>query len=234
MRPFQKRRYLMAFLLTAALFGLGFFFGFLIDLQRIDYFSSVNENQKMSLRSMQLQYELMDYLASEGQCDVLRKVFDTSALELDKNRVRIERYTQQSKIKKEEFEMTRREYVLSQIHFWRVSKKLKEHCPEQSDFITILYFFSDDKTCPECGRQEVILSYYKEQLKQNLLVFALDEKFDDKEPLISLLKQAYYIEEYPYLVIEEEKYSGLIREDELKSILCRLYNHKETRKPICD
>lgn len=224
MRNFKKRRYILAFLITIAIFFLGFFFGFVMDLQRVDYFTILNEKQKLDLRSIQLQYELVKSTATENQCNAFRFVFDNAILELEKNRARLESYTLDSKLEKENFNILRREYTLSQINFWQISEQLKSTCPSSSDFVTIIYFFSDTDTCKSCDDQAAVLDYYKAQLKENVLIFAIDEKFESEEPVISLLKNTYDITEYPTLIIEGDKYSGLVDDETMNGILCNLYS----------
>lgn len=233
MRDFKKRRYLFALIITAAIFSLGFFFGFLMDIQRVDYFKVINEEQKMNIRSIQLQYDLIDYINTGNQCEAFRFVFDKAIQELELNRERLEIYDQQSSVKKQDFDMLRREYTLSQINFWQISNRLKSSCPNSSDFVTIIYFFSDTSKCPICEKQASVLNYYKAQFNENLLIFAIDETFENKESLITLLKQAYGITDYPTLIIEGNKYQGFIDEVELKKILCNEYMTNLTKDGIC-
>ncbi|MGV8171281.1 MAG: hypothetical protein ACP5OA_01135 [Candidatus Woesearchaeota archaeon] len=223
MRDFKKRRYVFAFIITVAIFFLGFFFGFVMDLQRIDFFTSLNEKQKLDLRSLQLQYDLVENAATDNQCNAFRFVFDKAVIELENNRERLGTYNQESKVKLEDYDMLRREYTLSQINFWQISKQLKNTCPSSSDFVTIVYFFSDSETCKVCDNQATVLNYYKAQLKENLLIFAVDEKLEEKEPAIGVLKQIYNVTEYPTLIIEEKKYSGFIDKETIGNMLCSLY-----------
>jgi thiol-disulfide isomerase/thioredoxin len=223
MRDFRKRRYILAFVITVAIFFLGFFFGFVMDLKRVDYFTSLNEKQKLDIRSIQMQYDLVKSAATENQCSAFRFVFDKAVIELEDNRERLELYTMESKVKKDDFDMLRREYILSQINFWQISEQLKKTCPESSDFVTIIYFFSDSDKCKSCDNQASVLNYYKAQLKENLLVFAIDETFEDKEPVISVLKRTYNITEYPTLIIEGKKYSGFVDKEFINGLLCKTY-----------
>ncbi|GIU68873.1 MAG: hypothetical protein KatS3mg002_0109 [Candidatus Woesearchaeota archaeon] len=232
MRDYKRRRYLFAFIISASIFALGFFFGFLMDLQRIDYFTSLNEIQKINLRSIQLQYELLQNIDTGNQCKAFRFVFDSAIQELEKNRERLESYERQSTVRKEDFNMLKREYTLSQINFWQISKNFKKTCPDDSDFVTVLYFFSDTKNCPDCEKQAAVLNYYKDKLNENLLIFAIDETFEDKESLIKLLKQAYEINSYPSIIIGEKKY-GLLTSQDMREILCNIYSDESTKSKVC-
>jgi len=234
MRDLNKRKYLFAFIITSAIFFLGFFFGFLMDLKRVDYFQTVNEVQKINIRSLQLQNELLKNGASTNQCGAFRFMFDRTLIELENTRGRLELYNQQSKINKEEFDLIKREYTLSQINFWYISKSLKESCTNASDFVTVIYFFSDKKKCPECENQATVLDYYKSILQENLLIFSIDEEFESQEPIITLLKYSYNINEYPTLIINNKVYNTTVSKEEMKDILCSQYKTNVTRSIICN
>jgi hypothetical protein len=234
MRILQKRRYLFAFIITAAIFFIGFFFGFLMDIQRADYFNDMNNMQKLSIRSLELQQQLLKDNAFSNQCNALRFMFDKAIIELENNRDRLEKYNEQSKVKQAEFELLFREYTISQINFLSIAKNLKTSCVNSSGFVTVLYFYSDQKSCPSCENQAVALNYYKLHLKQNILIFAINEKLDKTEPLIELLKNVYNVTTYPTLVVENDVYAKYVDKDELGKILCNTYKMNETRSVICE
>jgi hypothetical protein len=234
MRPSNKRMYIFAFIITAAIFFLGFFFGFLMDLKRTDYFEQSNEINKLNIRSLQLQEDLMTDENFSNQCGAFRFMFDKTIVELENNRERLESYGRQAKVNTDKFDLLKREYVISQINFWRIAKKIKEVCPNSSDFVTLLYFFSDSSSCPVCDNQAAILTYYKNQLQQNILIFSINEKLADQEPIIQLMQQAYQVKVYPTLIILNDMYPKYVDKEELRTILCRYYTTNETRDKICN
>jgi hypothetical protein len=233
MRDFKKRRYIFAAIVTMALFFLGFFFGFIMDLKRVDYFDKAGSVQQLNIRSLQLQYELLKGDAFQDRCSAFRFMFDKFILELENNRVRLDQYSRQSDIITEDFDILKREYALSQINFWYISRNFKESCTNASDFVTVLYFFSDDQKCPMCGDQGTVLDYYKSILKQNLLVFAFDETFADKESLITMLEQVYDVKSYPTIVINNKAYPGFMSKESLGQILCEEYLSENITREIC-
>lgn len=219
-----KSRYLRAFIITLAVFSIGLFLGSLMDNYRTQYFVRYNEIQKLNIRSMQLQFELNNIDTGYDQCRKTKSLFDFYLVELENNRERLNEYAKETKIKKEDFEILRREYVLSQINFWLLSQSIKENCPDYADFNTVLYFYSNNDVCPSCGDQSFNLDYYKIKLKTNLLIFALDEQFGEQEPLINMLKDIYNINSYPTVVINNKVYDELLSQEELKDVLCSLEN----------
>lgn len=233
MRDMKKRRYLFAFIIAAALFFLGFFFGFLIDLKRVDYFDQLNSAQELNIRSLQLQYELLKGDTVNNSCSAFQFLFNKYITELENNRERLDSYSKQSEVKTENFDTLKRQYVLSQINFWAIARNFKKACPDSSDMVTVLYFFSNNKVCPTCDNQATVLNYYKSTLGDNLLIFSFDDQFSQTEPLISMLEGIYDVKSYPTLVINNKVYPDLIGKENLSNILCSEYQSNETRTEIC-
>ncbi len=233
MRKIEKRKYAIAFIITLAIFLLGFFLGFMMEVKRVDYFQTINDKQRLDLNSLRLQYELVQQEPFSESCGAFQVLFTRFMEDLENNRQRIESYYEQADVRKQDFESLKREYMLSQIKFWQVSRELKELCPEY-DFVTIIYFYSDDKSCPDCTTQADVLDYYKRVMKDDLLVFSIDETFRDKESLIDLFKATYNITEFPSLIIENKAYSGLVEKNKMKDVLCQEYSSARVRQTLCD
>jgi hypothetical protein len=234
MRDMKKRRYVLAFIIAAALFFLGFFFGFLMDLKRVDYFDQISSEQQLNLRSLQLQYELLQGDGIQDRCGAFRFLFDKFITELENNRARLDAYSKQSEVKTEDFDTLKRQYVLSQINFWHIAMNFKQACPNSSDFVTVLYFFSNNDICPDCEMQATVLNYYKSLLKENLLIFSFDDQFSQTEPLISMIEGIYDIKSYPALVVNDKTHSGLMAKENLSQILCEEYESEDIKKEICN
>ncbi|MDI3544253.1 MAG: hypothetical protein PWQ28_534 [Candidatus Woesearchaeota archaeon] len=230
-RRINRRRYFVAFLFTASVFFLGYFFGFLMENTRLDYFQQSYEQQEVGFRSLQLQYQLAESNLLKNQCGAIKELFDIYIKDLENTRERLESYSQESQLKEEEFELMKRKYTISQINFWYIANLLKESCPEQSDFVTILYFYGDEKDCPRCNEQATILDYYKLKLNERLLIFALDSNFEE-EPTIQLLMSTYNVSSLPGLVVDSKTY-GFLTKEELGKILCRKIEDEEARSKIC-
>ncbi|MFH0875956.1 MAG: hypothetical protein V1859_08515 [archaeon] len=234
MSTIKKRRYIAAFLITSSIFFIGFFFGFLMDLNRIDYLEDASQEQKLNIRSLQLQSDFIKETSGENQCSVFRYMFDKTITELEKNRERLDIYQKQTNVKKDDFSKMKREYTLSQLNFWQISKNLKKTCPNSSDYVTIVYIYSDNKKCPDCQDQEIVLNYYKSLLKEDLLIFSIDEQFEKEESLISLIKQSFGINAYPTLIIDNEVYNESIGKEKLRNILIEKYSTEKNKNKVIE
>jgi thiol-disulfide isomerase/thioredoxin len=230
-RP-SYRRYILAFIITSAIFFIGYFFGFLMESSRADYFISQNELHKLNIRSLQLQNEIIKDNLLNDQCTAFKYVFDSAVQELERSRQRIEQYQAQSKVRREEFDVIKREYILSQLNFWQISKKISLQCPESSDFVTVIYFFSDEENCPQCDSQAIVLDYFKAQLSEDILIFSIDERMESDEPIIGLLKDAYSIGSYPSIIVEDETY-GFLNKEDFSKIICEGYKSPALKEIAC-
>ena len=87
----------------------------------------------------------------------------------------------------------------------------------KNDFVTVLYFYSNDG-CSDCSKQATILTYLKEKHPDNIMNFALDSDIDLNT--VKMLKSIYDVSKTPSLVINEDKYDGLVDLDTMKQIIC--------------
>jgi len=223
MRKMSTDKYIVAALITAGVFILGLLLGLVIEGKRVSYIEDMSREQNLDFSSLQLQYAYIDQLSQENNCEAVSKTFEKNIENLESTRIRLENFDESAKLNKQEFDLLKREYTLAQIRYWLLAKKTKELCAE--DIVTILYFFSDDKECPQCDNQAFVLTYLKKRFKEKLLIFSFDSKFAD-EPLISILKTTYDISTFPALVIEGDKYEGLTNTEEVLANICPYYSTK--------
>ena len=116
---------------------------------------------------------------------------------------------------------------MDNLNYWLFAKKTKEKC--DLDVVNILYFYSE-KNCQTCPDQGVILTYFKKTFGDKLLVFPIDVDYELNEPVITILKKQYDVTMYPTTIIEDQKYEGIIHNEELKKIICDSFKYE---KEIC-
>jgi thiol-disulfide isomerase/thioredoxin len=101
--------------------------------------------------------------------------------------------------------------------------------------VTVIYFYSTNEKCPTCEKESAVLDYFKTQLKQNFLVFAIDEQFGEQEQLTELLKQTYNVTSYPTLIINGDNiYGEFVNKETLTNVVCNIYKTEDNRKIICE
>jgi len=216
----NKRRYVLAAILTLMMFLLGVMLGLVIESKRVVYIQKQAKQQELDFLSLQLQYQYVDQLGQEKNCPAIAKTLDETVTRLESARRRLEGYTQTANINKEEFKILQRDYTLAQIRYWLLAKRTQKLC--NTELATIIYFFSDDKDCPGCNEQSFVLTYLKKRLKDRLLNFVIYEK--QEEPMVATLKKSYNITTYPTLIVEDKKFEGFVSREEILREICKKYS----------
>lgn len=223
-RTISTKKYIMAAIITIGIFSFGLLLGLVIEGKRVTYIESISKQQNLEYSSLQLQYAFMDQLSKEENCEAVLKTFESNIKNLESARKRLEEFNDNSKITKEDFNSLKREYVLAQVRYWLLARRTKNLC--KTEISTILYFYSNDAECPDCGKQAFVLDYLKKLFKDKLLIFSFDAQQQD-EPMIPILKHTYNITKYPALVIEENRFEGLMDKRMILKEICLYYKDDE-------
>lgn len=204
------------------IFTLGLLLGVVIESKRLDYMSTDARIQDVNYESLQLQYVYLSTLTGNDSCNAFSATLNSYIHDLEVNRVRLQKYIEGSTAYSDEFDLLKREYTLSQINYWILSKRSRELC--STDLVTVLYFHSEE--CgDDCTNQGFILDYLKRVFGDKLLIFAFDTGFKE-EPMIDILKQTYNVTETPTVVIEDVKLVGFQSKQDLMDDVCSLYRER--------
>ncbi|MFB6088793.1 MAG: hypothetical protein ABEK36_03385 [Candidatus Aenigmatarchaeota archaeon] len=221
----DKKTLATAAAVSLVIFLAGIFVGWNINKQKINVMKDRVENINRNLEGLQTEFLFLNFIGENASCPLLRNRMIEINEETYKLGNRLTSYDEGAKFKNQEnLQELKRNYYHSLIRYWLLSRKMKESCGTEK-FITVLYFFNED--CDKCSDQGFLLSYYKRQLDEKLLVFTLDADFED--PFIKALLDYNNIEEYPSLVVEGQTYKGFKNKDELEEIFCE----KESGLEIC-
>lgn len=224
MRTYDKSRYWVAALITGGIFLLGLFLGLVVEGKRIATLQEDERMQNLEFASLQIQYQFVDQLAQERNCEAVEETFNANLESLERSRVKLDEFSRDSALNAKQYDVLKREYLLSQLRYWMLAKQTKTLC--KRDMIDILYFFHNTEECPDCDEQAFILDYLKKIFKDKLLIFSIDNTFTS-EPMVSITRQTYNITEYPTLLIDGEKHTGLATKEDLLVILCSRYEGLE-------
>lgn len=205
---------------------IGLFIGLYFNQERIDYINDVTTSQNLNYESMQLQYAYIDFIGSEKSCVLLSKTLESDLLSLEDLRIKIEKYSRDFNLDDEEYIQLKRKYTLAELKYWLLAKKAKEICGE--DVVSLIYFYSPED-CDDCRAQSYILTSLKESFGGKLLIFSIDESFEE-ESMVGILKEIYDVSKYPALIIEDKAFEGLVEKEDLKKLIC--FELKESE--LCD
>jgi len=214
----KKSRYFFALVLTMLVFALGILIGNALTNSRINFTNSLIEQQRLEYDSLQLQYLYLSEFLEDENCPAAINTLDQSLNRLEIVRAKLESYLE--KDDESDLRAVKRDYTLSELRYWFLSKKAKEICGDD-DVVTILYFYSS-RNCDTCEHQGAVLTSLKEDFKSNLLIFSVDSLFEE-EPMIKILEDSFEIEETPALVINNELVRSFTNREDLREIICSEY-----------
>jgi len=166
MRSLSRDKYIIAGVITLGVFLLGLFLGLAIEGKRVNYIESLSRQQNLDFSSLQLQYAFIDEMSQEKNCLAVQRTFEQNINNLESTRARLENFDTDATLNKKEFDVLKNEYILAQIRYWMLAERTRKLCG--SDVVSVLYFFSDNKECPDCDRQAFILTYLKKRFKDKL------------------------------------------------------------------
>ncbi|MEK6854311.1 MAG: hypothetical protein AABX60_03170 [Nanoarchaeota archaeon] len=217
-RQIYLRTYIIVGFISLLVFSLGFLLSVLIDDQRLANVEKATKVQELNYKSLQFQQLYLNTLINNtDSCPVFELSLQSSIDSLTDSLERMESYKVAANFNQAEFNELARTYVLDNLRYWLFAKKTKELCG--LDFITVLYFYSDEK-CSICPDQGVLLSYFKKLLGDRLLVFPINTDLEADEASIEMLKKRYNVTTYPTIIVEERKYEGVVSKSELMPIIC--------------
>jgi hypothetical protein len=215
-------RHLSILFLTIVIFTIGVLIGGNVEGLRVQNLYTQLQEQDLDYQTLVTESQYIDYIIAlkeqgdEVSCELIEGTYYTSIANLDSSRIKLENYINSGSVKTEEFSRLKDHYSNIQINYWILANKVNNLCG--SDMNTILYFYADDNVCPECQDQGVHLSYVKQRLADDVLIFSLDSQ---RGGAIKLLAQKYDINSLgvPAIVIGEEVY-GYSSNKEIFDILC--------------
>lgn len=218
----NKLRHFSILFLTIIIFVIGVLIGGDVEQLRVQNLYTQLQEQDLDYQNLVTESSYINYLTDSKEygknisCDLILGSYYYSIVNLDDSRLKLENYINTGSVKEEEFARLKEHYSNIQINYWLLANQIQNLCPNEKLNI-ILYFYDEDKKCPSCEDQGVHLSYVKQKLKDNVLIFSLDSQ---KEGPIKLLKQRYGVDsrEKPVLVINNEIY-GFSNNNEIFDIL---------------
>ncbi len=221
MREFSKNKYLIALIITLAVFIIGILIGTLVTEKRTKFLELSSREQKIDFDSLQLQYLYLTTLSD--RCPAVNKALEESINRLEQTRIKLENYLSQSFTSNNiDFSLIKREYMLAEMRYWLLALQTKKLC--KGDSVSLLFFYSNNN-CDDCGSQGLILTYLKDKFRDKLLIFSFDSDFT-QEPMLTIFKGSYNIKDVPTVIIEDKKFEGLTSKEKLIEVICSYYKEK--------
>ena len=151
--PWQK--YILAFVITTAIFGTAFYLTTRLDARRLADIRTTQEAISIDILSTETQFELLGNLDCQAISEnpVLSDELNNLASRLS---VAEENLGQGNP----EVISIKKQYSLLEIKDYLLMKQIAEKCPKVKP-VFILYFYSNEGNCEDCGRQGDVLTYLR-------------------------------------------------------------------------
>lgn len=164
------QKYILAFVITAAIFGTAFYIASRIDSQRIAEIRTTEANISIDILSSETQFELLGNV----DCKVLAQNPVLSD-ELNKLSSQLQVAEQNLGAANPEVIQLKQQYTLLEIKDYVLLQKITQKCGGKP--VYILYFYSNSGDCPECSQMGDVLTYLRNQYP-GLRVYAFDYHLD--------------------------------------------------------
>jgi hypothetical protein len=215
-RTISTKKYLIAGVITFLIFSLGLTLGMIFEEQRYNWAEDINQEQDVNYLSLQLQFLYLNALEEEKNCPVLLQTLQQSVDELSESLSKILQFEKQNSISASDYKTLERRYTLDNLRYWILADQAKTSC--DLDIVSILYFYSD--TCDTCPGQGTILTYFKKVFGEKVLIFPINIDLQEYEPMVEIATALHEITQVPTIIIEGEKYEGIVKKNQLQSIIC--------------
>lgn len=164
-------RYLLAFVITAAIFATAFYINSRFDARRIADIQNTENSISIDLLSSQTQFELLGSL----DCETLTQGPILSE-ELNSLASRLSIAEQNLGVQNAQVIQLKKQYSLLQIRDYLLMQQISQKCRSVKP-VYILYFYSNGGDCPDCTRAGDVLTYLRETYP-GLRVYSFDYHLD--------------------------------------------------------
>lgn len=176
------QKYILAFLITAAIFGTAFYIENKLDEQRVADIQAAEQSVSIDILSSETEYELLGNL----DCETIQ---ENPILSTELNSLASRLSVAENNLGTENSEVIqlKEQYSLLEIKDYLLLEEIATKCHTQPVFI--LYFYSNAGDCPQCEQEGDVLTYLRGEYP-DLRVYSFDYNLDLSalHTLISLRK----------------------------------------------
>lgn len=164
------KKYALAFVITAAIFGTAFYLAARFDAARLSEIRATEAQISLDILSSETQYDLLgnldcaDITENPGLSEQLNTL--SSQLSVAESNLGAEN---------EDVIYLKKQYSLLEIKDYTLLQKLREKCGIKP--VSVLYFYSNAGDCHDCTRAGEVLTYLR-QTYPELRVYAFDYNLD--------------------------------------------------------
>ena len=202
----DSKKYLVAFLITAVIFGTAVLASSILSDKKIEDVRSIEDRVALDILSSETQFALL----AETSCRDIGPGFLSQ--ELGPLGQKLSYAEDQGSFRNEDVESLKRSYFLLEIKDYLLLKRLTEKCNIKPTFI--LYFYSTKDRCEDCEKMGYVLTALRDKYP-DLRVYSFDYYYD--VGAIETLTSIYKVKgDLPAIVVNGETYYGFKPMNELE------------------
>lgn len=203
----------MAFLATIIIMGGILYLGTGLSDHKVDSLRDDVKQIEVEQRSHSLGLQLAESV--EGQkCEAMRRWVESSVPEIQELRREVAAYESSSKVGNADYELVKKRYMNLVIQNLIEVRQMEERCGDNRVNIVYMYTKSD---CGRCNDQGTVLTYYRRNYDDKVLVHPLDTDLNMKS--IEFMQDFFNVNEYPTLIVEGEVYRGFQNREKVGEII---------------
>jgi hypothetical protein len=209
----------VAFILTLTLMAGMFFMGQALSDEKVGRIGDTLEQFAVERNAQDISQRIATNLP-QNNCRALNVATRQTIDDIRQLRKDMGIYEQARKLENRDYKLLKKRYTNLLLEYWLTTQEIEKMCG--SDIVKVLYLYADEENCASCSDQGTILTKYRQEYDDRLLVFPLDTTLDMKP--VNLIMDSYNITQYPALVIYGQYYEGFKDYDELGTILASHMN----------
>ncbi|MCH8519472.1 MAG: hypothetical protein LAT82_01830 [Nanoarchaeota archaeon] len=206
-REIHKSRHITVLIIATIIFLLGILVGAQVEQFRLEKLEREFREQSRISDEMQAEIEYINYLLDSQRnngysCQLLVNSYLDSIKRLDDIVFSLERYESSAITRLEDYSLIKENYFNLQTRYYILGNRVNSLCPNSFD--TILYFYTNEKDCPECEDQGLFLDHIKRKHQNNVMIFSFD--IQSSVTIVSMLSNNNQVKSYevPTLIINGE------------------------------
>ncbi|MFH0929548.1 MAG: hypothetical protein V1818_04325 [Candidatus Aenigmatarchaeota archaeon] len=195
----MKNVFLKTAIITAAVFIIGVYFGFILDSMRVDEAKSrLTEIDNLWNDVRLMQSYIQQSSNSSEYCGFLLEENLKIGDKIYAEGILVEEYENVNRFGSL-FLLEKQRYALLDLQFWLNSIELKKVC--NGNYSTVIYFYSQYDKSPEQRFQDMVLWELKQQCGPKIIYITFPSDIDITT--IEVVKSIYGIEKVPSVLINE-------------------------------
>ncbi len=207
------RKYVLSFVITAAIFGTAIFVSNYFNNKRIDEMKAIQDSIATNIMSSETEISLLSNIPCEEAGSSML------SSELNPLAEKIEYSEKNIGTKNADVIALKKAYSLLEIKDYLLMKSIASRCGNKFGFA--LYFYGDAKACPDCDKASYVLSYLRSKYP-DLRVYSFDYNLD-LSAVRTIIKMFKIKDALPAIVIDREVLSNFQGKDSLEKILLAHY-----------